>query len=295
MIARSRVMMSWDFLSKAPGSVQVTLILLWIIGAGAIAVSIFLRGRYAHMSHGLLGLAGILVWVIQLSGRSNAGRMAGLRTALGVVEVFYVLFLLGAIVATIIRLRLSPTTIIRLVQGFCAGILVIFALVVLIDSISSYTDLSESRRSRILFDFIFKLLLQLVLIASGVIAVVHATAVNMQSKKLSWTALYMSCGALVCFFGYLIIRPAISAERLGPILFMTNLALLVVPLVFMFCSGLTEFICGLPAGPGGFQRDTAPGGGNIEARLQKLNELQLQGLITDKEYSDKRAKILDGL
>ncbi|MDP6545351.1 MAG: SHOCT domain-containing protein [Phycisphaerae bacterium] len=253
-------------------------------------------------------MAGILIWVIQLTGRRSAGDMAGIRSALGAVEVFYIIFLLATIVATIVRLRLSPTLIIRIVQGFCASVFVIFALVALIYSISRYTDLPKSYGSKMLFDFMFGLLLQLALIASGIVAVIHAAAIKIRSKTLSQTSLYLSFGALMCFFGYLIIGPAIASRQSEMILLMTNMVLLVAPLVIMFCAGLTGFICSILTGQSASHVAAtsptaspapapapAPGGGSVQERLRKLSELQQQGLITDKEYADKRAEILDGL
>jgi uncharacterized membrane protein YidH (DUF202 family) len=218
----------------------------------------------------------------------------------GVVMIFQFLFLLGMIVTTNIRLRLPPQLTTRIAQGFCSGGFLIFSFVLFISFISDYSKTHGFDRSRTVGDFMFIMLLHLVFIASAIVAVIHAAAVKIRKDTLSQIALYLTYGAIVCLFAYMIIRPAMVLEQPGLILAILNVTLLTVPIIFLFCSGLIGFICGLAAKTGGSPATTAPAGAgehsgreaNVQERLRKLDDLKNQALVTNEEYNAKRTEIL---
>ncbi len=305
--SKHQVVWSWDIISKAPASFLVTLIMLWIIGAAAIALSIFLRGRNAHLCYGLIGMVGVIILLVQLGGRSGViGRLTPISSgSRGAIDILNIIFFLILIVATRIRLRLPHLLPVRFAQGVCALFFVVFSLMVLINFISHYSDLSTTTRSKFIFDFIFILLLNLALIGAGVVALIHAAVLNIRKDTLSVTAMYLLYLAMAAFYAYLIIRQAIQTERMGLMLPRLNHTLLSVPAMLLFTNGMVGLACGLVAS-GGFTGGAAAGGkpaaasggggqDDVQARLKKLAELQQQGLITEAEYAAKRAKILDQL
>jgi hypothetical protein len=291
--------MSWDVLDDTPVGMLVTIILLWMIGATAIVLSSLLRGKDASMWHGILGLAGIMVWLFQIpSGSSGPMRMSGFgASGIGVTLIFQFLFLMGTIVATNIRLRLPQQITTRIVQGVCSSGFLIFSFVLFIRLIQAYSQTSGFARSRSIGDFIFFLLLHMAYIASAILGIVHACAIRIKTDTLSQISLYLVYGAIGCLIPYLVIRPAIAMEQPGFSLFILNFVFLTFPIMFLFCSGLIGFICHLAA-----RADAAPtpakatassgGDASVQVRLQKLAELKAQGLITDEEYNAKRTEIL---
>ena len=299
MVVNDRVAMSWDVLDDSPVSMLVTIILLWMIGAAAIVLSSLLRGKDASLWHGILGLAGIMLWLFQIpSGPSGPMRMSGLgASGIGVTLIFQFLFLMGMIVATNIRLRLPQQLTTRIVQGICSGGFLIFSFILFINLIQDYSQTSRFARSKSVGDFIFFLLLHIAYIASAILGIVHASAIRIKKDTLSQIALYLVYGAIGCLILYLIIRPAMAMEQPGFSLLILNFVFLTVPIMFLFCSGLIGFICHLAS-----RANTAPteakatassgGGVSVQIRLQKLGELKAQGLITDEEYSAKRTEIL---
>jgi hypothetical protein len=306
MVMNDRVMMSWDVLDDTPASMIVTIILLWMIGAAAIVLSSLLRGKDASLWHGILGLAGIMLWLFQIpSGPSGPMRMSGLgASGIGVTLIFQFLFLMGMIVATNIRLRLPQQLATRIVQGICSGGFLIFSFILFINLIQDYSQTSRFARSKSVGDFIFFLLLHMAYIASAILGIVHASAIRIRKDTLSQIALYLIYGAVGCLIPYVIIRPAVAMEQPGFILFVLNFVFLTVPIVFLFCSGLIGFICGLAAKSGTLPRPaapaktaTVPSGGevSVQGRITELDNLKAQGLITLEEYAAKRAEILGQL
>ena len=144
------------------------------------------------------------------------------------------------------------------------------------------------------------MLIYLVFIASAIVAVVHAAAIKIQKDTLSQIAMYLTYGAIVFLIAYVIIRPAMALEQPGLILAVLNAMLLTVPIIFLFCSGVIGFTCGMASKMGGPQRTTAPAratassvaDANIQKRLRKLDDLKAQGLVTEEEHNAKRTEIL---
>lgn len=299
-------MMSWDVLANAAVSMQVTLILLWIIGAAAIVLSSLLRGTETSICHGLLGLTGMMLWLFQIpSGpKTPLGILDVGISGLGVVPIFQLLFLLGMIVATNIRLRLSPQLTIRIVQGICSGGFLIFSFVLFVSVIRDYSRMSELARSKLVGDFMFIILIHVVSMAAAILAVIHASAIKIRKDTLSWTSLGLIYGTIACGTAYKILRPAMLVEQPGLILKHLNIVLLIVPIMFLFCSGLIGFVCGLSAKIAASPKTTQPAraaitptndDASVQGRLNELGRLKAQNLITDEEYAAKRGDILGEL
>jgi len=240
-----------------------------------------------------------MLWLFQIpSGPSGPMRMSGLGApGIGVTLILQFLFLMGMIVATNIRLRLPQQITTRIVQGICSGGFLILSFVLFINLIQGYSQTSRFARSQSVGDFMFFLLLHMAYIASAILGIVHASAIRIRKDTLSQIALYLIYGAIGCLIPYLVIRPAVAMEQPGFILFILNFVFLTVPIMFLFCSGLIGFICHLAARADAAPKQakaTAPSGGDasIQVRLQKLDNLKAQGLITDEEYSAKRTEIL---
>lgn len=305
--------MSWDVLGASPVGMLITLILLWIIGAATIVISSLLRGIEVSLCHGVLGLTGIILWLIQIS--SGPGGPMSMSTigvsGLGIAVIFQFLFLLGMIVTTNIRLRMAPHLTIRIMQGICSGGFLIFSFVLFINFIRNYSQTYRFVRSETVGDFIFIMLLYLVSMASAILAVVHAVAIRIQKNTLSQTSLGLIAGVIACTVVYIITRLPMIVDQPVLILCLLNLVLLTVPIVFLFCSGLIGLICGLAATTGSVAAKTsdsprtvaatraaaAPPGGDagVHERLKNLDDLKNQGLITNEEYAVKRAKVLEQL
>jgi len=244
----------------------------------------------------------MMLWLFQIPSvpKSPLGIFDVGISGLGVVPIFQLLFLLGMIVATNIRLRLSPQLTIRIVQGICSSGFLIFSFVLFVNVIRDYSRISEFARSKLVGDFIFIVLIHVVSIAAAILAVVHASAIKIRKDTLSWTALGLIYGAIACWTAYKILRPAMLVEQPGLILRILNIVLLTVPIIFLFCSGLIGFICGLATKIGSSASRTTPAATNAPPdadtdgqRLKQLGDLKNQGLISDEEYTAKRAKILE--
>ena len=309
LVTKHRVVMSWDVLSEAPTGMQITLAMLWMIGIATIIISSILRGADASLWHGIFGLTGIMLWLFQIpSSSSGSMRMSPLGTSdLGVVAVFQFLFLLGIIVTTKIRLRLPPQLAVRIVQGACSLIFLMFALVNFIDFIGEYNQMPDFIRSKTVGDFLVMIMLQLIVIAAAILAIVHAAAFQIRTDTLSRIAMGLIYGASGCTVAYVVIRPAMLTEEPAIILTMLNCLFLTIPIVFLFCSGLIGFICGLVVKMGNAPRTAAParapvqapassgGDASVQGRLRKLESLKVEGLITNEEYNAKRTEILGNL
>ncbi|MBT3202307.1 MAG: SHOCT domain-containing protein [Phycisphaerales bacterium] len=235
-------------------------------------------------------------------------RMSPLGAAdLGVVAVFQFLFLLGIIVTTKIRLRLPTQIAVRIVQGICALIFLMFALVNFIDFIGAYSRMPDFIRSKTVGDFLVILMIQLTIIAAAILAIVHAVALQIRTDTLSRIAMGLIYGAIGCAIAYIVIRPVILTEEPAIILTILHCLFLTIPIIFLFCSGLIGFICGLVVKMGNAPRTAAPrrapaqapapsgGDTSVQGRLRKLESLKTEGLITNDEYNAKRTEILGKL
>ena len=301
-----RAVMSWDVLKGSPASVQVGLVFVWIIGATTIVISSLLRGRNAALWHGILGLAGMMLLMFLLvSGLDPLDMPAFGLTGYKAFWPCSLVFLLGMIITTNIRLRLGGTPLaVRITQGVFAGGALILSAVMFIWFLHDYSQLPGFAKSRMVGDFVFAILMELGAIAGMVLALIHAATVRITRDTLSRTALGLVYGAIVCAIVYWFIRPAMLTDEPGMVFAVLNFFLLIVSVVFLFCSGLVGFVCGLASKTAGLPASTRPArtpaaqpasSASVRERLEELASLRDQGLITEEDYAVKRAGILNEL
>ena len=305
------VYMSWDIIADAPSEASAFVVFLvgsWLIGAAAIVLSATLRGLPAAISHAGLGLFGVVLLVVLVYSTSY-GSIASRRVItsglldFGFLRIMKLLMLLGVIVATNVRIRLKATTGLRVSQGAIAGVYIVLFIIGLISDLHSFSKIPKPIRSELAGDCAFFIILELVVAASAVLALVHATTVRISRNTLSQIALCLIYAATLCEVWYIILRPAILLEQYGLILLCLNTCLLTIPILYLLCSGVVHTVCQLVTMASTPITSTSAvihspvsevsgDGGDIQTRLQELKWLLADGLITEQEHAAKRERIL---
>lgn len=302
LVVGERVGMSWDLVQHAPATVSVFLVTSWMIGLAAIILACVLRGFPAAICEASLGLLGAVLLLTAFTGSYTSRDMPGFGRTFGAINVLAVVFLVGLIIVTNVRLRLGANLAIRVIQGVTAGAYAVLALVAFFISFSNWGDLPDFLREKLVGDRVYFVFTDLAAIGGAIVALVHAAAMNVKEDTLSKVAIGLVYSSLVAVACYFIVRPAILAEQSGLILLFLNIFLLVGSIGFLFCSGVIRSICefaAMTAGPTQTPKKAAAApasdGRKVQERLSELASLRDQGLISEQEYAVKQSRILDEL
>lgn len=298
------VQMSWDVIDKAPTPMGVLLIGSWIISVAVIIVVFTVRGFPRSITFASLGGVGlVLMLVLVFEGVSmTGGRMSGGETAL---TIFDGIFMLGLIILTHLHLRHGPGKVLCLLQVIFASGALLFGVINLIMEFTNNS--SDWNRARGDLEALVKILVivkSVGILTGATLALLHGIKRSGRTLGVAgmWT-IYVTIVGVLLIQG---IAGAIESERFGLVLSILNTVFLFGGLLILFCNGLFQLLSDLikravervgiaqPVAAGAVPVASSGGAGtDIEAKFEKLESLLKNGHITQEQYEQKRAAMLD--
>jgi len=312
---RARVVMSWDLVRHGSGLWTAFLITSWYIGLAAAVCALCLRGlasAVAISGHGLLGVLFLLVlWAMLPRGPS----IPAVTSSIGplTLHLIWLIGLLLLLTFLAIRRRIGRVMPIRIGQGGVAAVVCILTLVGFLVSVSNFSELPDKIKEEFVLELVMALVVHLVALAGSVVALVDAARPTSSSRKLAEVSIGLLTALLAAVVLYAVIRPAtLKGIPGGAALAVFNFMVLIcVPLLFLLLGGSVRIVLeghrrytlrGGEVKQGARRRearDTDRSGAAmdqlIRERLARLQRLFDDGLITKKEYVDRRAAILQDI
>jgi len=313
--SRVTTFMSWDVIKFGPGMLTAFLITAWYIGLASVVAGFCLSDLPHAICTAGHGFAGVLflscLWLSWVGTPYVPFNSQG--GGLVVVNLLGMIFLLLLLPALAIRRQLGRTTVIRPVQGIFSGALSILLVVGFILLIALFTDLPQVVRSQLVLDLVIGTLSQMLLLAGAVISLVDAARPKSDSHLLAEVATWILYGSLGLSGVYIVIRPATLGEAGGGIaLFILNsVVLIIAPLLLLFLGGAARVIIEAVSAyrrkhPSSRIRQEAPTEeavvpeelqqlSSAKRRLQQIQALYDDGLITKDEFTARRAAIVESV
>jgi len=327
-VGRVKVLMSWNMLGEMSGRDCSYLIGAWVVGAAAIAVSLCVRGLALRLSHLGMGLLGIILFWVAITGRGAL--FLRFRTILDVLPGkpgdamqwwYWYLLVVAVMIAMGLRLRLGARIPVRVAVGVLVAGLAVWTAIRFFTTISDFSEMSKNQKEQQVLYLIAMLASLVAVITACVLALVDTASLRVDKKKLARGALYAIGGALgIVGFVFGVILPLHVTKSPGMILYMANSYLVIVGLFILFAAGaigLTTLLVDMvdkrrQAGPAPAKADqptgaAAPAGASASApaaapptpsvddlntRLGKLKALLDKGAISQEEYDTERKRIL---
>ena len=306
--------MSWDLIKSAPGMLTAFLIIAWYIGLASVVAGFCLRDlphAICTASHGFVGVLFLLCLWLSLAGTPfmPAGSQAGGTMVVHSLSLILLILLLPVLA---IRKELGRTSAIRALQGVFGGALSVLLAVGFILSIAMFTELPQAVRSQLVPDFLVGVLTQMLFLAGAIIALVDAARPKSNSLILIEVARWLICGSLGLGGVYIVIRAAALGRSGGGIALsiLNFLILITAPLLLLFLGGVVRVIVEAVSAYRRthpcvqVQQETTPEEASPEKpqklssarrRLQQIQTLYDDGLITKEELADRRAAIVESV
>jgi len=305
--------MSWDLIRNGPGMLTAFLITAWYIGLASVVAGFCLRDlphAICTAGHGFAGVLFLFCLWLSLAGAPYASFNPQTGGHL-VVSFLGLLFFLLLLPVLGIRRHLGRMSAIRSLQGVFSGALSLLLVIGFILQIAEFTDLPHAIRSQMALDLVIIILGRMLLLAGAVLALVDAARPRSDSSLLVAVAMGLFCGSLGLLAVYIVIRPAtLGGPGSGISLFILNfLVLITAPLLLLFLGGTTRVIIEAVSvyrrthpSPQVQQETEAEASpeepqqlSSARRRLQQLQALYDDGLITKEELTDRRAAIVESV
>lgn len=302
----TQVKMFWHMMDEPSGAVVLTLVCTWLLAIGAIVATFASSGFARTITHASIGVGCLVILLIQVFGSSSM-MASGSGSSFNVLHGL--LCCTAVVIVTHVHLRRGPSMELGLLQSISAGAVLLFAIIFII---LQFTDNGSLwNRSRELEAF-FKsaiIIFTCGLLAGGTLLLIHG--IKYTKKPLAVAGIWTIYGTLLFMHFGIFIAVIIASERWGTLFMMINTFSLLGGLAVLFCSSQVQLISALlkRSGQGvatasagqvavaalAGDASTSSDGPDIEAKFTKLKQLLEHGHVTQEQYDQKQAALLDQL
>lgn len=308
-VAGKTVLMSWDVLRTAAGDFRAFMIVSWIVGLASVVLGITLRRLPLALSLTTLGLISM---IFQLTGIADITARTIMFTVLMLASL-----VLGVVAS--LRIRQGRYISLRFAQSISGGLFALASLISVIMTIIRFSSTSVEKEVMLFFmiSFITTLIVGLAHVTVGILLLVHGVVASITSNILSQIAraLIIACFGLTSVFHLIIPLLVPSHPWLGTFFAdmwasmwfaIVNKILLTLPALTLLCIGSVLAIEGIVKACGGWSTSPVSSATatravparkpeKLQQRLQQLDELLDQGVISRQEHQAARGRLLETL